>query len=73
MDVSNSPEMAKDPAPERLLGFAQIARETGMSRQAIADFHERGKMPPPDFLGPRDAPLWRRKKLAAFIRTYKRP
>lgn len=64
--------MAKEKAPERLLGYSDIAAETGMSRQAIQDFNKRGKLPPADFIGPRNSPLWRRSSVKGFIRTYKR-
>lgn len=59
-------------APERLLGFADIAREAGMTRQAVQDFYLRGKMPDPDYVGPRDAPLWRRRTLTGFFKAYRR-
>lgn len=59
--------------PPRLLGLSDIAREVGMSRQAIADFYERGKIPRADFRGPKDGPLWRAKSVAEWIEEKRRP
>lgn len=50
---------------ERLLGLSDVARERGVSIQVVANWYSRanGKLPKPSYMGPRDAPLWRRSTL----------
>lgn len=57
--------------PPRLLGLSDVAELAGgISRQAVADFLERGKIPRPDFRGPKDGPLWREKTIAPWLESY---
>lgn len=52
--------------PERLLGVADIAKELGeKDRQVIHNRRVRdpGYLPPPNYEGPKDAPLWKRSTL----------
>lgn len=59
-------------AQERLLGLSDIAEMTGMSRQGVWDYLNRGAMPEPDFIGPKEGPLWRKKTVRTWIRQHKR-
>lgn len=47
-----------------LMGLADVARELGMTDQAIKNWHARGKLPPEDYThGANQRPLWRRSTL----------
>lgn len=48
---------------EKLLGLSDLARELEVSRQAIRDRYERGRLPKPNYIGPKDGPLWKRATL----------
>lgn len=48
---------------EKLLGISDVARELAVTRQAIRDRYERGRLPKPSYLGPKDGPLWKRAVL----------
>ena len=57
---------AEIPAGAWCLGIAEIARALGIPRQTAAQWHKRGKLPPPDAhlaMGP----VWKVKTIEAFL------
>jgi len=57
---------AQIPAGTWCLGVAEIAQALGISRQTAAQWHKRGKLPPPDAelaMGP----VWKVETIEAFL------
>lgn len=52
--------------------MTDLARELGVTRQAVQDLYRNGRLPAPDFFGPRDAPLWTHKHATQIVRDRRR-